>query len=299
MGPCLSLSRMRVRAWLIAASGVGLLLCGCGGSVSSTAPKVAPVPAALAGNWLITNSMPTYTPDASTTFRLALTVDVSGNNLTAAAVGDISCGSVGTLFLDVMTGTVGADGSFTLQTQTGSSSTVSIKGVAPLAAGGAWTGSFAGSFPSVSPSCSASNIGLFTATSFPLVSGVYAGTGSTQTLTGVVTPITFQVSLQQGGTVTEPSGKPFTSNLVLSGSIRVQGSPCFSSGVTNSAPPSTVEGNLVNATFLMNDGSTLILLGALTDVTEGHIATTDVVVSGGTCASIPTVYQLSGLDRQS
>jgi hypothetical protein len=278
-----------------------LLLSGCGGgSVTPSAPKVASTPAGLAGNWLITNSMPTWTPNASSGFELALTVDVLGSSLVAAAFGDISCGSTGSLFLDVMTGTVGADGSFTLQTQAGSSSTISIKGVAPQAAGEAWLGSFASSFPAASPTCAASNIGFFTATSFPLVSGVYTGTGSTQTLTGVAaTPITFQLSLQQGGTVTDASGKPFTSNVVLSGSIRVQGSPCFSSGATSSGSPSSVEGNTINTAFVMDDGSTLILLGTLTDISEGHIATTDAVVSGGTCASVPTVYQLSGLDRQS
>jgi len=110
------------------------------------------------------------------------------------------------------------------------------------------------------------------------------------------------VSLQQGGTLTNPvngATSPIFSNAVLTGSIRVQGSPCFSSGATSATPLSGAEGNVVNAAFTMDDGSTLNLQGALTDLTEGHIATSFVFVSGGKCGTIPFAYQLAGLDRQS
>jgi hypothetical protein len=298
---------MRVGAWLIAASGVGLLLCGCDGGSS---PKVvAPVPGDLAGNWLVVGPMPASAPDASTGFRLALTVDVTGNNLVATGFGDTSCGSVGSpaAFGSVVTGTVAADGSFTLQAPSiFPGAAISITGAVPKTAGGAWSGSYTGSFASsFGPPCSATYAGMLAATSFPLVSGVYVGTGSSQTSTnGVVTttPITFQVTLQQGGTVTVPAtGKPVTSNSVLIGSIRVQGSPCFSSGVTSSTLSSAVEGNELVAEFTMDDGSTLSIIGTLTDPTETRITTTTgvVLIESGRCSTIPTVYQLSELDRQS
>jgi hypothetical protein len=55
---------------------------------------------------------------------------------------------------------------------------------------------------------------------------------------------------------------------------------------------------MVHAAFLMDDGSTLNLLGSLTDITEGHIATNLPLVTGGKCGGITTVIQLPGLDRQ-
>ena len=53
----------------------------------------------------------------------------------------------------------------------------------------------------------------------------------------------------------------------------------------------------------MDDGSTLSLLGWLTDVTEGHISAGDILVQGGNCGGpangLPNVIIVSGLDRQS
>ena len=114
-------------------------------------------------------------------------------------------------------------------------------------------------------------------------------------------PVTLQVTLQQGGTVTNPgngAASNYFSNVLLTGSIKVQGSPCFSSGATQSTPASSVIGNMVNARFLMDDGSTLFLEGPLTDVTEGHISTGIIVVQGGNCGSTTNTIFLPGLDRQ-
>jgi len=120
----------------------------------------------------------------------------------------------------------------------------------------------------------------------------------------VTIPITFQVTLQQGGTVTNPvngAPAPYSSNAVLVGSIRVQGSPCFTSGATSATTPqSAVEGNMVSANFTMDDGSTLTILGSLTDPSETRIATTVAVLHSGQCGgAFPTIYQLPELDRQS
>ncbi|HTC76120.1 MAG TPA: hypothetical protein VK684_11130 [Edaphobacter sp.] len=141
------------------------------------------------------------------------------------------------------------------------------------------------------------------------MSGVYVGKGST--LGGVngvpkAMPVTLQVTLQQGGTVTNPgngAASNYFSNVLLTGNIKVQGSPCFSSGATRSTPASSVIGNMVSARFLMDDGSTLSLLGPLTDVTEGHISTGIILVQGGNCgdpSGVPTnAIVVPGLDRQS
>jgi len=249
-------------------------------------------------------------PPPPSGFRLAMTFDVTGNNVVAGGFGSNFCDNVESGFefgsAVAVAGTVAADGSFTLATPTSSPlATISIKGMVPPANGEPWSGSYAVSLGGHAPACDANLSGTFTATSFPLVSGVYVGTGSTVAGPNGVpaaAPVTFQATLQQGGTVTNPgngAASTFFSNAVLTGSIKVQGSSCFSSGVTGAKPSSGVIGNMVDASFLMDDGSTLSLLGSLTDITEGHIATNLVLVAGGNCGGITNVIRLPGLDRQS
>jgi hypothetical protein len=60
-----------------------------------------------------------------------------------------------------------------------------------------------------------------------------------------------------------------------------------------------VQGNMVVATFTMDDGSTLNMSGSLTDSTEAHISTATFVVNGGKCGTPPSFVHLVQLDRQS
>ena len=303
---------MKLRAWLsFAVFGSALLLFGCGGE---GAPKsTAPAGSALAGNWLLVGPMPTtgllLTPP--TGFRLAMTFDVNGNNVIAGGSGNNSCGGGGESFgfASLTTGTIAADGSFVLQTPANFPiGTISINGRVPETSGGSWPGSYTASFSThvlgpVAQTCNTNLTGTFTATPFPLVRGAYTGTGTSQTTVNglpVTTAISVGVVLQQGGTVTSPiTGLPFTSNTVLTGRINVQGSPCFTSGVTASTPLSAVEGNQIVATFTMDDGSTVALEGTLTDPTESTILTNVLLVVAGPCGKVPHLYQLPELDRQS
>jgi hypothetical protein len=282
------------------ACGISLLLCGCGGG---SAPAVV---SPLGGNWLLVGPMPTneisFPPAPSSSgVRLAMTFDVVGDQVIAGVFGSNYCDNVQASFTfgGVAAGILAADGSFTA-TPKNSPDTVSIKGTAPQKSGEPWSGSYTVSLGGPhAPACDANLSGTFTATSFPLVSGVYVGTGSTMVGTNAV-PVTFQVTLQQGGRVTNPgngAASNYFSNTLLTGSIKVQGSPCFSSGATQSTPASAVVGNMVDARFLMDDGSTLNLLGPLTDITEGHIATGIILVQGGNCDD--PIIVLAGLNRQS
>jgi hypothetical protein len=289
------------------ACGIELFLSGCGGGSVPPAP-VVPAVSPLAGNWLIVGPMPANGLVVSTGFRLALTFDVAGNNITAAGFGNDSCGNAESSFGfgSLATGTIAADGSFILQTPANfPEGTISIQGTVPKASDSSWQGSYTVSFnaPLVPSTCDTTLTGTFTATPFPLVSGVYGGTGSSQAMVNGVlttTPLTFQITLQQGGTVATPiPGGSLTSNSVLTGSIRVQGIPCFSSGVTSSRPVSAVEGNQVVAQFTMDDGSMLSILGTLTDATETRITTNVAVVTGGQCGTVPSIYRLPELDLQS
>jgi len=238
-----------------------------------------------------------------------MTFDVTGKNLAASGFINQPCSNQDSSppilissvsFTTLATGTIAADGSFTLQTPANfPGNSLLIQGKAPQTSG-EWAGTYTESFTgtSLGPVCGGNFTGAITATSFPLVSGVYVGAGSAPTAAPGETgkPVSFQVSLHQGGMVTNPStGISTPSSSVLTGSIQVGGSSCFSSGTIGSTPPGAVQGNLVNANFAMNDGSTLNLEGALTDSTEERIAPGFVVVTGGKCAGF---YELPQIDRQ-
>lgn len=304
---------MKNWAWLsFTACVIGLFLSGCGGG-SVPAAHIAPAVSPLAGNWLIVGPMPTneFSFQDTSGFRLAMSFDVTGNNIVGAGVARGSCAPqppspiLGSFeFPAPSSGMIAADGSFTVQTPgNGPIGTLSIQGKVPQANGDPFPGSYTASFTSPVGTCSGSYAGTFTATSFPLVSGVYTGTGSTQTITNGVssaTPFSVQVTLQQGGTVTNRvTGISTPSSIALTGSIRVQGFPCFTTGVTSPTRSSAVEGNMVVAVFTMDDGSTLNMSGSLTDSTEAHITTATFVVNGGNCGTPPSFVHLTQLDRQS
>jgi hypothetical protein len=264
----------------------------------------------LAGNWLVVGPMPTNQleiPPPANQFSLAMTFDVSGNSIFGSGFVVAPCQvesssppivfGTEVSFGTAATGTIAADGSFSIQTSGNPVGSISIQGKTPKASGGEWPGSYTASInPSIGPACMGSSSGPFTATSFPLIKGVYAGTGSVNGVTGKTT---VEVTLQQGGTVVDQAtGRSISSNTALVGSIRVQGISCFTSGVMSAYPQSGVEGNQVVATFTMDDGSTLRLIGTLTDATEIRMASF-VEVIAGQCGKVPYIFQLTELDRQS
>jgi hypothetical protein len=252
--------------------------------------------------------MPTNGFGLGSGFRLALTVDVLENQVFAAGFGNTSCGNLSESF-EFPTGAIGTiatDGTFSLQTPAASSiASLSLQGTVPKGNSVPWPGNYTISFgPPIGTSgqgCDSPLTGAFTAISFPLVNGVYAGTGTAQVnLNGVsgTTSIAVQMLLQQGRTMTDStSGKRFFNNIGLIGNIRVQGSGCFSSGVMNSL--SGVQGNEVWAQSTMDDGSTVTAVGTLTDPSESSITPLVLMLQGGKCGSSPVYYVLSELDRQS
>jgi hypothetical protein len=224
---------MNVRA-LFSFAIFGSFLIGCGsGSLTRAAPAANP----LAGNWLIVGPMPTYsfTPPGTGVFSLAMTFDVTGNNITASGYGSGFCASSSSppifnqafSFGSLSTGVVATDGSFTLQTpQNAPVASLSMQGQVPELNAEQFAGTYSASFNStIGRPCVGNSAGMFTATSFPLVNGVYNGAGNFQTLTDGVstaTPITMQVNLQQGAPVLDPTtGISKPSNFAIGGSIRV------------------------------------------------------------------------------
>ena len=297
---------------------LGSFLTGCGGG----SPKQADV-SPLAGNWLITGPMPTYsfTPPGTGVFSLAMSFDVSGDNITASAYGSGFCESnvsppvynAAFSFDALTTGVIAADGSFSLQTpQNITSYSLSIQGSVPKMNAEQFQGTYAASFnsPTGAPGtpCVGNSAGMFTATSFPIVSGVYSGMGKFQSVTNgvpTVTPVTIEATLQQGATVLDSAtGISTASNVAIGGTIRVQGVSCFTSGVVDTTvlhpgmePFSSIQGNVMRMNFKMDDGSTLGMFGVLTDSTEGHISASFSVAPGG-CGAGSSIFPAVDLTRQ-
>jgi hypothetical protein len=309
-----------MRVWALLSFAVfGSLLIGCGGgSPKQGAPAVSP----LAGNWLIAGPLPTYgfTAPGTGVFSLAMTFDVTDNNITASGYASGFCASNSTppvyneafSFDSLTTGVIAADGSFTLQTpQNIPDYSLSMQGKVPEINAEQFAGTYAATFNSpIGPTCVGNSSGMFTATSFPLVSGVYTGTENFQTATNGIfstaSPITMQVSLQQGATVLDPTtGLSRPSNIAIGGNIHVQGFPCFTSGTANTTlfrvsgePLSSIGGNIVRVNFTMDDGSTLNLTGALTDSTESHISAQLLLVPSEKCGAGSYFFSSTDLTRQ-
>jgi hypothetical protein len=84
-----------------------------------------------------------------------------------------------------------------------------------------------------------------------------------------------------------PAGTVFTSTRinsqnVLSGSIAVEGSPCFTSG-TIKPMGAQVVGSSVDANYAMNDGSTVFVSGYIRDTSVSTIELETFLVNGGSC----------------
>jgi len=302
---------MKTCALSFATLGALFLLGGCGSGGGGMPPvkPAAPDTGLLAGNWLLTASMPSYAVIAGqpTDFRLAVTFDVAGNVISATGFGNDMCSNGGHLSFGLLTsaGTVAADGSFTIETPANVPSLrVTIQGSVPHTAGAPWSGTYSTAISTpLGQGCQASSSGSFTATYFPLLKGTYSGSVTGAAFVGsppTPAPQSIEVSLQQGGdAASSVTAFRMPRSSILTGSIRVQGSSCFNSGTTDGTDFSNIEGNEIQLTFAMDDGSTLRLVGSLDDVSESRIMTTIATVTGGRCgATTPYGFLVKELDRQ-
>ena len=224
-----------------------------------------------------------------------MTLDVSNGQVLAEGSDFYPCGNgaVGGR-LALPAATIAADGSFTLQTQQLSATVptvmLSIHGKAPIAAGGNWTGTYVAT--NSNPGCLPVS-GAFTAAPIQPIRGTFLGTGTLSPSSGTlgsppapsVPASAVTIAFVQGGPASlDPPPLAFLVNsaTALSGTITVTGSTCFTSG-TADIPAGYVFGDGVNANFAMNDGSTLLVFGGVTDLAAATIRLTTLSVMGGAC----------------
>jgi hypothetical protein len=247
-----------------------------------------PTDGTLTGNWLVTGSLPNFGPGVfplppSPSFGLAMSLNVVGEQVIASYSDLYTCGSGGAGGAGYLaTAQIAADGNFTLQTPVLSglvpTVTFTVNGVVPQTAGGTWSGTY--SATNANAGCTPVS-GSFTAVPIQPVTGTFAGSANLGTVSSG-SPINLSVVLQQGsaGFVTAPNF--VNSQNVLSGSITVQGTSCFTKG-TLSLGQGSLDGGLVQAQFAMDDGSRLLLTGAIEDTAVSKVKLDSLLVVGGQC----------------
>jgi hypothetical protein len=278
---------MNVRA-LFSLAVFGSLLIGCGGgSPKQTAPAVSP----LTGNWLLVGSLsnfglPTAFGQGQVPFNLAVSLSVTGGEVTGDAstlfVCTNSAGGGGGGFTPAP---IAADGSFELQplipVAEEPTVTFDVRAVAPQTAGESWAGTYTAT--NTNKGCTSTS-GAFTAVPIMPVTGTYAGAGTLgQQGSSSSTSVKITAMFEQGA----PAGTVFTSTRinsqnVLSGSLAVEGSPCFTSGTIKSMGAYVV-GSSVLASYAMNDGSTVSVSGYIQDASVSSIKLGTFLVNGGSC----------------
>lgn len=234
----------------------------------------------------------------------AISFDVKGDTITAS--GELSatsngCGIFGVTYGALLTGTIAADGTFSVSSPPSALSSaapaINVKGTVPTAAGQPFQGTYTLTASTLSinngPVCSLNQSGSFTATPVQDVTGTYAGTGGFQVSSGglggttTTQPVTVSMALQQRGTLYGPTGAAgVTSALALSGSLQVSGLACFSSGTTGTTGSSLIEGSRVLVTFTAGDGTRAMVLGSLKDTEARQIGIELIQVTGSQCNAV-------------
>jgi hypothetical protein len=270
-------------AWIFGGCGGGAFVAA-GSSVSNDN---------LNGNWLLVGTLPFADLSGTVTnplFGVAGTFSVVGSNVVGALSANVPCGTfVLSEPVAVMTGTIAADGSLSMQSvSSGSSGTASLTGMLPMNSGSAWSGNLALSLPA--SACAFSKQTNFTAVKIADVTGTYVGSATISLFPGSGTQtVSYRFVLQQGGTLGS-STTEFAS--ALTGTVTVQGSTCFTSGVF-AAPQSSsgVLGSELVANTMMNDGSGMAGVGQIMDTGALQLDMSGLVGSGGSCG----LYSVSPL----
>lgn len=273
---------------------LGLFGCGSGPGNSSNPAPVHAV-SNLAGNWSLVGSIPQGFPFLTPGPTLSVTFSVVDHVITGSGAVTVFCtsGNTGSGFGEsfVVSGTVAEDGSFTAQTPSPpsglSSLPITISGSVPAAPGAPWSGQYTLDASSAG-TCHPVLSGNFEATGIATVAGTYAGTGtlgeaSFLSPTAQGRPVSISVALTQGTSVQDESA--------MNGTVAITGVPCFRGGTLMTPPITTppragaVAGDQVQASFRMDDGSQLVLVGYLSDTAASVLKIQSAVIFSGACAS--------------
>jgi hypothetical protein len=273
---------------------VTILLSSCGGTSTQPASTPTPDPNAIQGNWHLTGHLP-FPGDPSQGPVLTLAVGLSGK--TIYAIGDAAApcsedpnmwfgGPLSSTGTKAASAEIAADGSFSLNSADDPLIPMqfTIQGNVPSVGSSIWQGRYTlFTSPSLTLNCSFNLSGTFTATPYRALNGTYAGSinGS-----GLLAGMSISMNLTQGSPNINLSAVNLSNfDIPMSGTVTVDGTPCFISG-TISSSSSSIRGDYLRLFVTMNNGSFLSVSGWLSDESGTTLKWVSVSVLGpGQCAS--------------
>ena len=231
--------------------------------------------------------MPSYfTSATNNATNVAASFQVTGTSITGSANMQGVCGiggGFGEGFVNAITGTVTPDGTFTAGFSAAGTNaqTLTIQGTVPAEAGGGWEGTFTFTSPGSVDICATSYAADFTAVSFPIVLGAFSGSGA------LTSGVLSSGSAISGGTVysvdVNLTQEGIGADQAVTGSIKTTGFPCFTSG-TSETYLNDITSNVLNLSYVMDDGATVQLAGSVNNITSSQIAVPAIYVRGDACA---------------
>jgi hypothetical protein len=284
------------RIYVAVCSLLNLAFVSCGGT--AIAPK-APDYSTIEGNWHLTGQAP-FTANLSQAPVLTLAIGRSGNTLYATGDAIVACPQSATWMGGPISGVgapataeTGADGTFLFTNASDPLSPIqfTIRGAAGPTGSSTWKGTYTiFNAPSSLLHCDFHQSGEFTATAFPPLHGTFKGT---ITGPGFDSGASVDLQIAQGEPTVVPGGQTLASGLTstttfyipLSGTIRIGGSPCFTTGAFTSDGQSEIAGDRVRVLATMNDGTAVSLIGWLSDQSAVTLTQVQLQVLGrGSCS---------------
>lgn len=282
---------------------ISLFLMFAGSSVFAQSGTDAATSSPLNGNWNITgNRHKEEFP------LLSMYLQVNGTKMIAQSDVDVRCpsdprdstgGRGGGL-----TGELAPDGSgnFTLKNDSRATVRIEVRGQVPPAGATTWNGEYTLIWPP-SPICAGyQETKSFTAIQLPPLNGTFSGSVVMRyfdppppTYTGPKTSeAKFTIAVAQGAVVSHRLNTgDLHFDLLLTGTIHVKGSQCFSHGSadlrtesTHGAAPSqysVLRGDFVTLRFAMDDESEMTVRAVFADPGESGLSVLEARVTGGKC----------------
>jgi hypothetical protein len=248
----------------------------------------APAPySALNGNWNLAGGR----NSAGKKLFLSLSIGVSGDSVYGSGFVDVNCSEKGrshgsSIFL---IGQMAPDRTFQLTNSARPDVRiqVSIQGTAPSDGETTWEGSFTITNSVRLTECTIDLSNDFVASAYPPLNGTYVGMINGHGLGPGIT-ISAQITQDAFSFSSLTSSNP-TFFALLSSTISVSGSPCFTKGTstqgnaTDLITKSLIRGDEIDLRYSMNDGSTLLVVAWLTDLSESALKINMARVDGGKC----------------
>jgi hypothetical protein len=260
------------------------VLAQSGAPTQSAATSTTAPASPLDGNWQITGNR-----EHKQYPLISMAIHVNGEQVTAEGDRFMTCptspspGFGGNFNL---AGEIGPDSTFTLRTRQTPhpgkpAIQLTIAGKVPAAGSTSWDGKYTISGEHEAPACSLDHTAAFTASRLAPLAGTFSGPLMLG-YTGKV--LKFTITVEQGEFVShERKVGPAYTYLPLTGTITVEGLPCFKHGTADASLYNTLQGDLALLRFDMDDESVLSLSAVYNNPDGTGLVVQLAGVRGGTC----------------